>query len=51
MFQSVAQLDRYAKRIERKERYSMYLFYIEIAVLITVFYVVCEIAYNLSGLI
>jgi hypothetical protein len=51
MFQSVAQLDRYAKRMERKERYSEYLFYIEIAVFITVFWVVMEVAYKLSSII
>lgn len=51
MFTSVKQLERYERKRNRKSRFSLYLSFIEIAVFITVFYVVCEVAYNLSALI
>lgn len=51
MFTSVKQLERYEKKRNRKSRFSLYLSFIEIAVFITVFYIVLEIAYKLSGII
>ena len=51
MFTTVKQLERYSGSQAKRSRYSLYLGLIEIAVFITVFYVVCDIAYNLSGLI
>lgn len=51
MFTTMKQLERYERSQARRERYSLYLGLIEVAVFITVFYVVCEVAYNLSSLI
>lgn len=51
MFTSVRQLERYERSQAKRDRYSLYLALIEIAVFITVFYVVCDIAFNLSALI
>lgn len=51
MFTSVRQLERYERSQAKRDRYSLYLALIEIAVFITVFYVLCHIAYKLSSLI
>jgi len=51
MFTTVRQLERYEKKEKSREEWSIAWGMVKIAVFITVFWVVCELAYNLSGLI
>lgn len=51
MFTTKAQLERYGRARRVREFRSILLTFLQIAIITTVFYVLCELAYKLSGLI
>jgi hypothetical protein len=51
MFTTVKQIERYEKREKIRAEWSIAGGVVGMAVIITVFWVMCEIAFNLSGII